>query len=122
MLLYDRFVFRLPIGGFSALHPNLTVVRKELPVQGRGRPDDYLPSCSTCQVYLKLPQYSSEAIMRQKLLQAMTLGSASFRPFVDMLHKGSLLFLYTAETHARLYLLFLNRTRALRDGLRLCAG
>lgn len=79
--VYGRLVFRLPIGGFSALHPNLTVVRKELPVQGRGRPDDYLPSCSTCQVYLKLPQYSSEAIMRQKLLQAMTLGECLLSSF-----------------------------------------
>lgn len=85
---YDRFVFRLPIGGFSALHPNLTVVRKELLDPGRGRPDDYLPSCSTCQVYLKLPQYTSEAIMRQKLLQAMTLGECliSWTRFTKMVH------------------------------------
>lgn len=42
-----------------------------------GLPDEYLPSCSTCQVYLKLPAYSSEHIMRQKLLQAMTLGECA---------------------------------------------
>lgn len=36
--------------------------------------DEYLPSCSTCQVYLKLPPYSTEEVMRVKLLQAMTMG------------------------------------------------
>lgn len=78
---------RLPIGGFAALRPLLTVVRKEVPsTGGRGEKreggalaaDLYLPSCSTCQVYLKLPAYSSEEVLREKLKQAMTLGQEHF--------------------------------------------
>ncbi len=67
---------RLPVGGFSALRPRLTVVRKDTP-DGQ-RSDDYLPSCSTCQVYLKLPGYSSKVAMRAKLLQAITEGQEHF--------------------------------------------
>ena len=67
---------RLPIGGFAALRPLLTVVRKDVGVGGWV--DGYLPSCSTCQVYLKLPAYSSEEVLREKLGQAMTLGKEYF--------------------------------------------
>lgn len=41
---------RLPIGGFGALRPRLTVVKKEVDVLPGGTPDSHLPSCSTCQV------------------------------------------------------------------------
>ncbi|WFD28071.1 HECT-type E3 ubiquitin transferase [Malassezia nana] len=45
---------RLPVGGFAALQPPLTVVRRqpEPPLQ----PNDYLPSVMTCVNYLKLPR------------------------------------------------------------------
>lgn len=43
---------RLPIGGFAALRPRLTVVKKEVGVLRGGSPDAHLPSCSTCQVAL----------------------------------------------------------------------
>ena len=80
---------RLPIGGFAALRPLLTVVRKEVPSTGAwgrregGREggvlaDLYLPSCSTCQIYLKLPAYSCEEVLREKLRQATTLGQEHF--------------------------------------------
>lgn len=54
----------LPPGGLANLHPRLTVVRK---VDG----NDYsYPSVNTCVHYLKLPEYSSEEILRHRLLAA----------------------------------------------------
>ncbi len=67
---------RLPIGGFGALSPCLTIVHKA--VNNGGKPDDFLPSCSTCQVYLKLPAYSSRDIMKAKLLHAISDGQGHF--------------------------------------------
>ena len=49
---------KLPIGGFKALRPELTVVRKH--AEDGLKDDDYLPSVMTCANYLKLPNYSSE--------------------------------------------------------------
>jgi len=54
----------LPPGGFANLHPRLTVVRK---VDGS---DASFPSVNTCVHYLKLPEYSSEDILREKLTAA----------------------------------------------------
>ncbi|CAM9135577.1 unnamed protein product [Chrysoparadoxa australica] len=66
---------RLPVGGFAALRPQLTIVKKET----SGSPADYhLPSCSTCQVYLKLPAYSSKVILKEKLLTAIQEGQEYF--------------------------------------------
>ena len=67
---------RLPIGGLKSLNPQLTIVRKT--VEGSDNPDDYLPSVMTCVNYLKLPDYSSEEVMRQKLLLASHEGQLSF--------------------------------------------
>lgn len=41
-------------------------------------PDDFLPSVMTCVNYLKLPDYSSIEIMREKLLMAAREGQQSF--------------------------------------------
>ncbi|XP_048585863.1 E3 ubiquitin-protein ligase HECTD1-like isoform X2 [Nematostella vectensis] len=54
----------LPPGGLANLHPRLTVVRKE------GEGDGTYPSVNTCVHYLKLPEYSSEEILRERLLAA----------------------------------------------------
>ncbi|WAR20555.1 HECD1-like protein [Mya arenaria] len=54
----------LPPGGLANLHPHLTVVRK---VDGD---DNSFPSVNTCVHYLKLPEYSSEEILRERLLSA----------------------------------------------------
>ncbi|KAK0043521.1 E3 ubiquitin-protein ligase HECTD1 isoform X5 [Biomphalaria pfeifferi] len=54
----------LPPGGLANLHPRLTVVRK---VDGS---DGSFPSVNTCVHYLKLPEYSSEEILRDRLLAA----------------------------------------------------
>lgn len=67
---------RLPTGGFKALSPPLTIVRKTLDTNQN--PNDYLPSVMTCVNYLKLPEYSSPEIMAQKLKVAANEGSMSF--------------------------------------------
>ncbi|XP_055587415.1 E3 ubiquitin-protein ligase TRIP12 [Uranotaenia lowii] len=67
---------RLPTGGFKALTPPLTIVRKKM--DGQQNPDEYLPSVMTCVNYLKLPDYSSRETMRQKLKIAASEGSMSF--------------------------------------------
>ncbi|KAJ8291152.1 hypothetical protein GJAV_G00021980 [Gymnothorax javanicus] len=54
----------LPPGGLANLHPRLTVVRKV------DATDASYPSVNTCVHYLKLPEYSSEEIMRGRLLAA----------------------------------------------------
>jgi len=61
----------LPVGGLGALRPHLTVVRK-------GSNDADLPSVMTCQNYLKLPEYSSQGILAEKLRTAMMEGRGSF--------------------------------------------
>uniref|UniRef100_UPI00358F986A E3 ubiquitin-protein ligase HECTD1-like n=1 Tax=Myxine glutinosa TaxID=7769 RepID=UPI00358F986A len=54
----------LPPGGLSNLHPRLTIVRKV------DASDGSFPSVNTCVHYLKLPDYSSQDIMRERLLAA----------------------------------------------------
>ncbi|OCT81100.1 E3 ubiquitin-protein ligase TRIP12 isoform X2 [Xenopus laevis] len=67
---------RLPVGGFRSLNPPLTIVRKTF--EATENPDDFLPSVMTCVNYLKLPDYSSIDIMREKLLMAAREGQQSF--------------------------------------------
>ncbi|CAK5283219.1 unnamed protein product [Mycena citricolor] len=67
---------KLPIGGFRGLNPALTVVRK--PHEAPLTADDYLPSVMTCVNYLKLPEYSTRDVMREKLRVAMSEGGGSF--------------------------------------------
>lgn len=67
---------RLPTGGFKALTPPLTIVRKKM--DNNHNPDDYLPSVMTCVNYLKLPDYSTREVMRQKLKLAANEGSMCF--------------------------------------------
>lgn len=67
---------RLPVGGFKSLSPPLTIVRKTLELNEN--PDDFLPSVMTCVNYLKLPEYSSIEIMREKLRVAAQEGQHSF--------------------------------------------
>lgn len=83
---------RLPPGGLASLAPPLTIVRKHpqtpsgapsqtnVPPTAQGTPlaDGDLPSVMTCANYLKLPPYSSKAIMKQRLLFAIADGQGSF--------------------------------------------
>lgn len=54
----------LPPGGLSNLHPRLTIVKKI------DASDGSYPSVNTCAHYLKLPDYSSEQVLRERLLHA----------------------------------------------------
>lgn len=67
---------KLPIGGFSGLHPQLTIVKR--PHEAPLTPDDYLPSVMTCVNYLKMPNYSTRDKMRERLQTAMKEGATSF--------------------------------------------
>lgn len=54
----------LPPGGLANLHPRLTIVRKVDAGEGS------YPSVNTCVHYLKLPEYSSTGILKERLLAA----------------------------------------------------
>ncbi|TMW58893.1 hypothetical protein Poli38472_007038 [Pythium oligandrum] len=78
---FVRFVTgadRLPLGGLGKLDPKLTVVRK----LGSGGDDEnmdaVLPSASTCTNYLKLPEYSTREIMKERLMYCIQEGQGSF--------------------------------------------
>lgn len=62
---------RPPPLGFSSMNPQFTIQR----VSGLIRVDDKLPTASTCFNVLKLPTYSSEKVLRQRLLYAIESGS-----------------------------------------------
>ncbi|KAK5078435.1 Ubiquitin fusion degradation protein 4 [Lithohypha guttulata] len=67
---------RLPIGGFKSLTPMFTVVCK--PSEPPYTSDDYLPSVMTCANYLKLPDYSDVAVLKNKLGTAIKEGQGAF--------------------------------------------
>ena len=54
---------RPPLLGFRQLHPPFRVIP--------GVGDDRLPSASTCMNVLKLPRFSDNVIMKEKLLYAI---------------------------------------------------
>lgn len=67
---------KLPIGGFKSLTPTFTVVCR--PSEPPYTPDDYLPSVMTCVNYLKLPDYSSLEVLRERLSVAIREGQGAF--------------------------------------------
>ncbi|KAJ1651813.1 Ubiquitin fusion degradation protein 4 [Dispira simplex] len=67
---------KLPIGGFKHLSPPLTVVCK--PCEAPLTPEDYLPSVMTCVNYLKLPNYPTKEVLKERLFTAMQEGQDSF--------------------------------------------
>ncbi len=67
---------KLPIGGFKSLTPMFTVVCK--PSEPPFGSDDYLPSVMTCVNYLKLPDYSTQEVLKQKLGVAIREGQGAF--------------------------------------------
>ena len=64
------------IVGLRSLVPPLTVVRKM--AEASDNADDFLPSVMTCVNYLKLPDYSSIDVMRDKLSLAIHEGQLAF--------------------------------------------
>lgn len=77
---------RLPAGGFLALNPRLTVVRKSPEASVDNKKDEELknlsdrdlPSVMTCANYFKLPPYSSKEILKDRLLFAIKEGQGRF--------------------------------------------
>eukprot|EP01022_Parablepharisma_sp_SALTPOND_P018813 TRINITY_DN3126_c0_g1_i1.p1 TRINITY_DN3126_c0_g1~~TRINITY_DN3126_c0_g1_i1.p1 ORF type:complete len:844 (-),score=94.00 TRINITY_DN3126_c0_g1_i1:742-3273(-) len=67
---------RLPVGGFAKLSPKLTVAKRITP-EG-DHPDVYLPSVMTCQNYLKIPEYSTYQVLKEKFDYALNEGQNSF--------------------------------------------
>ncbi|KAF1850077.1 uncharacterized protein K460DRAFT_272848 [Cucurbitaria berberidis CBS 394.84] len=67
---------KLPIGGFKALTPMFTVVCK--PSEPPYTSDDYLPSVMTCVNYLKMPDYSTVDVLRERLSVAIREGQGAF--------------------------------------------
>ncbi|KAK0382734.1 hypothetical protein NLU13_9830 [Sarocladium strictum] len=59
---------RAPLLGFSQLSPKFSI-------RDSGRDEDRLPSTSTCVNLLKLPMYTKESTLREKLLYAVTSGA-----------------------------------------------
>ena len=75
-LIFTTGASRLPFGGFKALSPKLTVVKSA--INGNENPDKFLPTVMTCQNYLKIPDYSSFEILKEKFNIAMNEGSNEF--------------------------------------------
>lgn len=71
--LVSHFNFK---SGFKALTPMFTVVCK--PSEPPYTSDDYLPSVMTCVNYLKMPDYSTMEILREKLSIAIKEGQGAF--------------------------------------------
>jgi len=67
---------KLPLGGFKNLKPPFTVVCKT--TEASHKPDEYLPSVMTCANYLKIPQYSSKEVLKEKLEIAYKEGRGCF--------------------------------------------
>eukprot|EP01130_Rhizamoeba_saxonica_P018734 TRINITY_DN9483_c0_g1_i1.p1 TRINITY_DN9483_c0_g1~~TRINITY_DN9483_c0_g1_i1.p1 ORF type:complete len:1458 (-),score=344.31 TRINITY_DN9483_c0_g1_i1:125-4306(-) len=66
---------RLPVGGWKKLPRKFTISPSEL---HNVHPDSALPSASTCFLFLKIPEYSSQQIFDLKLRYAMYEGMKGF--------------------------------------------
>ncbi|KAF4454555.1 ubiquitin-protein ligase E3 C [Fusarium austroafricanum] len=68
VLKYVSSTPRAPLLGFSQLRPKFSI-------RDGGTDEERLPSTSTCVNLLKLPRYTSEATLREKLLYAVQSGA-----------------------------------------------
>ncbi|KND90670.1 putative E3 ubiquitin protein ligase [Tolypocladium ophioglossoides CBS 100239] len=68
VLRYVSSTPRAPLLGFSQLRPKFSI-------RDGGTDEERLPSTSTCVNLLKLPRYTSESTLREKLLYAVTSGA-----------------------------------------------
>lgn len=67
---------RLPPRGFKGFHHRLTLSRKDASVFSKV--DDVYPSVSTCFLFIKIPDYSSFDIFRERFLTAIENGQSGF--------------------------------------------
>ena len=67
---------RLPPRGFKGFHHRLTLSRKD-PEKNR-KADDYYPSVSTCFLFIKIPDYSSFEVFKERFLTAIENGQQGF--------------------------------------------
>ena len=75
-LIFSTGASRLPFGGFKSLSPKLTIVKYAF---NKGEnPDHSLPTVMTCQNYMKIPEYSSYEIFKEKITLAINEGSNEF--------------------------------------------
>jgi E3 ubiquitin-protein ligase TRIP12 len=75
----QRYALHIVSLGFRMLHPPLTIVRKTAESNhDHCDPDSFLPSVMTCVNYVKLPDYSSKEIMKDKLSTAIRDGQYAF--------------------------------------------
>jgi hypothetical protein len=65
---------QVPIGGLQAFRPKISIVRKLCDNESNLA----LPTASTCNNQLKLPEYTSEEVLWEKLILAITEGRESF--------------------------------------------
>jgi len=75
-LLWVTGSTRLPIGGFQNLPKKITVLNKTPSIDID--PDNDVPSVSVCFRQCKFPNYSTEEIMRERLLFSMGNGSGKY--------------------------------------------
>jgi ubiquitin-protein ligase E3 C len=68
LLKYVSSTPRAPLLGFSQLRPKFSI-------RDSGTDEERLPSTSTCVNLLKLPRYTKESTLREKLLYAITSGA-----------------------------------------------
>jgi ubiquitin-protein ligase E3 C len=61
---------RAPLFGFQNLHPPFSIIRMRIDSDS-----ERLPTASTCVNLLRLPQYSSQRVMREKLILAIKSGT-----------------------------------------------
>ena len=75
LLSFQSLLLYILVTGLRSLNPPLTIVKKVVTCDSA---DAYLPSVMTCVNYLKLPDYSTEDVMRQQLAIAAREGQLSF--------------------------------------------
>lgn len=70
LLTFVTSVSRPPLLGFGSLNPRFGIVRVNI-----AKDDEKLPVAATCFNVLKLPVYTSESVLREKLLYAINSGA-----------------------------------------------
>ena len=70
LLLFVTSCARSPLLGFASMEPKFTISKLDC-----DSPNEKLPTASTCFNILRLPQYSNESILYEKLLYALNSNS-----------------------------------------------